>query len=187
MLALRFLLSEGRHADRRAPLAVAAVLLSFGVLLALIAGVGAWAVWTAGALVLGALPWVFVSFGRPYLPDDAMAGIAFAWRGERAGAWATAPPAGFLLAVTLADTLGLGTAVAVLAGCAGAVGHPWLVAWVERRHERATMLELTVLEQRFERITDARPPAPRPPAPAPTPAAQATQEWVPDFAEAPRS
>jgi hypothetical protein len=45
------------------------------------------------------------------------------------------------------------------------------------------MLDLTVLAQRFERITDARPPAEPEPEPAVDPGA--TQEWVPDFADEP--
>jgi hypothetical protein len=182
MPALRSLLSQGRYADHRARLAFAAVVLSFGLFLALVAGVGAWAVWTAGALVLAGLPWVFVAFGRPYLAEDAAAGIAFAWRGERAGAWATASPAGFLLVVTLVETLGLPAVLAVLGAPAAAVGYPWLVAWVERRHEAATLLELAVIEQRFAHITDARPEPPRF-APTAAPAFESTQEWTPDFAD----
>ena len=38
------------------------------------------------------------------------------------------------------------------------------------------MLDLSVLEQRFEQITDARPSEP--------PQPDATQEWTPDFADA---
>jgi hypothetical protein len=51
----------------------------------------------------------------------------------------------------------------VLACLAGAAGYTALLAWVERRYERLILLELTVLETRFERITDTRatPPQPR--------------------------
>jgi hypothetical protein len=120
---------------------------------------------------------VFVSYGRPYLFDDALAGIPFAWRGERAGVWATAPAGGFLLALYLVKVLGLGAALGILACPAAAAGYTALLVLVERRHEHAILLDLTVLEQRFEQIADARPPDP-------AAAGEATQEWTPDFADA---
>jgi len=186
MLALRSLV-ERWPADHRARLALAAVVLSFGLVLAVLAGIGAWAVWGAGALVLAALPWAFVSAGRPYLADDAMGGVPFAWRGERAGVWATAPAAGFLLALALAQTLDLGAVAAVLGCPLAAVAYTWLLAWTERRHEHSILLDLAVLEQRFEQITDARAPAAHSAAPDPqatqAPDPQATQEYIPVFAD----
>lgn len=175
MLELRSLVVERWPADHRARLALAAVGLSFLLVLAVLGGVGAWAVWGAGALVLAALPWVFVSAGRPYLADDAMAGIPFAWRGERAGVWATAPAAGFLLALVVVQSFGLGPVVGVVGCPVAAALYTWLLVWTERRHEHGTLLELTVLEQRFEQITDART--------APEPDPQATQEYVPTFGD----
>jgi hypothetical protein len=177
MHALRSIASERWSADHRVRLAVPAVVLTYALLLALLAGAGKWAVWGTGALVLAALPWVFVSFGRPYLYDDALEGVPFAWRGERAGVWATAPVAGFLLALTLVDLLDVPAVLAVLACPAAAAGYTGLLLWAERRYEHDALIELTVLEQRFEQITDARPAAP-------APLAQATQEWTPDFADA---
>jgi hypothetical protein len=176
MDALRSLASQRWSEDPRVRLAVPAVALTYGLLLALVAGAGAWAVWGTGALVLAALPWVFVSYGRPYLLDDAHAGIAFAWRGERAGVWATAPAGGFLLALSFVEVLGLPGLLGVIACPAAAAAYTALLVWVERRHERALMIDLTVLEQRFEQITDARPSEP--------PQPDATQEWTPDFADA---
>jgi len=175
MHALRSLASERLSADPRVRLAVPAVVLAYVLFLALVVGVGAWAVWGTGALVLAAAPWVFVSYGRPYLADDAEAGIPFAWRGERAGVWATAPAGGFLLALTLVKIGDLGALGVVLCPLAAA-GYTALLVWAERRHEHAVLLDLSVLEQRFEQITDARPPAP--------PEPEATQEWTPDFADA---
>jgi hypothetical protein len=176
MDALRSLASQRWSADPRVRLAVPAVALAYGLFLALVAGAGAWAVWGTGALVLAALPWVFVSYGRPYLLDDAHAGIAFAWRGERAGVWATAPAGGFLLAITFVDVLGLPGLLGFVACPAAAAAYTALLVWVERRHEHALMIDLTVVEQRFEQITDTRPPEP--------PQSDATQEWAPDFADA---
>ena len=72
--------------------------------------------------------------------------------------------------------LGLG-AFGVILCPAAAVGYTALLVFAERRHERSIVLELSVVEQRFEQITDARAPAPPPPG-------DATQEWTPDFADA---
>jgi hypothetical protein len=175
MDALRSLASY-RPTDHRVRLAVVAVVGTYLLFLALVAGVGAWAVWGTAALVLAAAPWVFVSYGRPYLAEDAEAGIPFAWRGERAGVWATAPAGGFLLALCFVKGLGLPGALGALACPLAAVGYTALLVLAERRHEASTMLELTVAEQRFEQITDNR-PAVTPPA------GEATQEWTPDFAD----
>jgi hypothetical protein len=182
MDALRSLAAERWSADHRVRLAVPAVVLTFALFVAVLAGAGATAIFAAAGLLLAALPWAFVSAGRPYLLDDALARIPFAWRGERAGVWATAPVAGFLLALVLIQVLGLPGALAILACPLAAVGYTWLLVAVERRHERALMLDLTVLEPRFEGITDARPPAPADEQPADP---GATQEWVPDFADEP--
>ena len=176
MLALRSLAAGIWSADHRVRLAVAAVVLVFALFVAVLAGLPGRAVVATGGLLLAALPWVFVSAGRPYLLDDALAGIPFAWRGERAGVWATAPVAGFLLALAVLQAADLPGALAILVCPGAAAVYAGLLVWVERRHERAVMLELTVLEQRFERITDAREPADDP---------QATREWIPDFADEP--
>ena len=170
---LRALAAEGWPADPRVRLAVPAVLVSFVAFIAVVAGIGAWVLWGAGALVLAALPWMFVTAGRPYLAEDAAAGVPFAWRGERAGVWATAPIAGFLLALAFARVLGLG-ALAILLCPAVAAAYTWLLVWVERRHESAAMVELNVLEQRFGRIADSRAAV----------ESQPTEGWVPDFADA---
>ena len=44
----------------------------------------------------------------------------------------------------------------MLALFAGAGGYTAFVAWVEARYERLILLDLAVLETRFERITDLR-------------------------------
>ena len=65
MHALRSLASERLSADPRVRLAVPAVVLAYVLFLALVVGVGAWAVWGTGALVLAAAPWVLVSLRAP--------------------------------------------------------------------------------------------------------------------------
>jgi hypothetical protein len=77
-------------------------------------------------------------------------------RGDRVGAWATAPGAGALIALYLCALVGLPTFLAVLVSFVGAGAYTALIAWVETRYERLILLELAVLETRFERITDAR-------------------------------
>ena len=49
----------------------------------------------------------------------------------------------------------------LLLAAAGAVAYPVLIAYVERRYERLILVDLTVLETRFEGITRATPPRPR--------------------------
>ena len=106
--------------------------------------------------MLAELPW-FLAFGARWrLLDDALAGVPFAWRGDRAGVWATAPVAGALVTLVLAAALGLPTVLAFLACLAGAALHTVALYCAESRYERAILLDLTVLELRFRRITDAR-------------------------------
>ncbi|MDA0179384.1 hypothetical protein OJ997_03675 [Solirubrobacter phytolaccae] len=105
---------------------------------------------------MGGLPWIFAFGGRWRLLDDALAGVPFWLRGDRTGVWATAPVAGALLALWLSALLGLPTALAVLASLVGASAYTALLAWNEQRYERLILLDLTVLETRFERITDLR-------------------------------
>jgi hypothetical protein len=144
-------------ADRRVALvagAGAAILLTF---VAVLAGAGAKAVWVGGTLTLAVFPWLLAFNGRPYLLEDALAGKPFAARGERAGVWATAPAAGALLALLLVAALGVGAFLGVLLCLAGAATYTGAIVHAERAYERSIYLDLTVLEQRFERITDTRP------------------------------
>ena len=64
--------------------------------------------------------------------------------------------AGALIALWLCAALSLPSFLAILTCLAGAVAYPALIAWVEARYERLILLDLTVLETRFERITDTR-------------------------------
>jgi len=68
----------------------------------------------------------------------------------------TAPIAGALLALWACALIGLPSWLAVLALFAGAGGYTAFVAWIEARYERLILLDLAVLETRFERITDLR-------------------------------
>ena len=120
------------------------------------AGGGGWALAWGGTAALGGLPWFFAFGARWRLLDDALAGVPFAWRGDRMGVWATAPVAGALLALWLSALLGLAPTLAVLMSFVGAGAYTWLLVWDERRYERLILLDLTVLETRFERITDLR-------------------------------
>ena len=113
-------------------------------------------------LALGGLPWVFAFGGRWRLLNDALAGVPFVWRGDRTGVWATAPVAGAVLALWLCAALSVSTFLATLLCLAGAIAYPALIAWVEARYERLILLDLTVLETRFERITDTRAPTAEP-------------------------
>jgi hypothetical protein len=164
MHALRSIAVELRDADHRVRAAVAAVAGTFLLLVAIVGGIPGTVVLICAALVLAALPWLFVSFGRPYLIEDAARDIPFAWRGERAGVWATAPPAGGLLALAVLQALHLGLAVAFLGGLVGAVAYTWLLVRTERHHERAIALELALVERRFGRIEDRREAEPDGPA-----------------------
>jgi hypothetical protein len=157
MLDLRSADPYRAAADRRVALvagAGAAILLTF---LAVLAGAGARAVWVGGTLTFALFPWLLAFNGRPFLLDDALAGKPFAARGERAGVWATAPAAGALLALLLVAALGAGAFLGLLLCLAGAGAYTGAIVRAERAYERAIYLDLAVLEQRFERITDARP------------------------------
>ena len=54
--------------------------------LAVFRGAGGWVVTVGAALALAELPWFFAFGARWRLLDDALAGIPFAWRGDRTGA-----------------------------------------------------------------------------------------------------
>ena len=156
MLDLRTLDPARQSADRRVALAIGYGALG-GVTFAVVAGGGGGLALAAGVVAaLGGLPWVFAFGGRWRLLDDAVAGVPFAWRGERMGVWATAPVAGALGALLVAAALGLPSGLALLACMAGAAGYTAAVAFVEARYERAILLDLTALELRFERIVDTR-------------------------------
>jgi len=156
MLDLRTLDPARQSADRRVALVIGYGALG-GVTFAVVAGGGGgWALAAGVVAALGGLPWVFAFGGRWRLLDDAVAGVPFAWRGERPGVWITAPVAGALGALLVAAALGLPSALALLACLAVAGGYTAAVAFVEARYERAIFLDLTVLELRFERIIDAR-------------------------------
>jgi hypothetical protein len=99
---------------------------------------------------------VFAFGGRWRLLDDALAGTPFVWRGDRAGVWATAPTTGTLATLAVAATLDFSTGLALFVSLLGGAAYTALIAWAERRYERAILLDLTVLELRFRRITDAR-------------------------------
>ncbi len=157
MLDLRSPDPHRAAADRRVALVAgggAVVLLTF---VAVLAGAGAKAVWVGGTLAFALFPWLLAFNGRPYLLDDALAGKPFAGRGERAGVWATAPAAGALLALLFVAALGVGAFPGLLLSLAGAAGYTALIVRSERAYERAIYLDLTVLELRFQAITDARP------------------------------
>ena len=85
-------------------------------------------------------------------------GVPFAWRGDRTGVWATAPVAGALGALVLVRRPRLLRAPRPALLPLGAAAYTALIAWSEARYERAIYLDLTVLELRFERITDTRAP-----------------------------
>ena len=107
---------------------------------------------------LAGLPWVFAFGGRWRLLYDAVAGVPFTWRGDRAGVWATAPAPGALLALLLSVCARAPRASLVfLASIAGAAGrHHGQCGSPRQRYERLILLDLTALEQRFERIVDTR-------------------------------
>src|SRR4051794_15321195 len=157
MLDLRTLDPARQTADRRVATAFAYGALGGFVLLALVAGAGAGVLVAGVVLALAGVPWVLAFNGRWRLLDDALDGIPFSWRGDRAGVWATAPIAGGLL--TLLVVSRLPGAPATFACCAGAAGYTALLAWVEARYERLILLDLTVLELRFGRITRVSPEA----------------------------
>ena len=165
MLDLRSLDPARQTADRRVALTIGYGALGTMTFAAVAAGGGGQALAIGVVGAVAGLPWVFAFGGRWRLLDDAVAGVPFTWRGDRAGVWATAPVAGALLALLLSVALGLPGFLALLASIAGAAGYTAAVWFAEQRYERLILLDLTALEQRFERITDTR--ASLSPRPAP--------------------
>ena len=82
--------------------------------------------------------------------------MPFWWRGERAGIWATAPFAGALVTLLLVAQFGPPLAFGFVAWMLGGAAYVALFVWIERRYEKAIMLDLTVLETRFDEITITR-------------------------------
>jgi hypothetical protein len=158
MLELRTPDPARQSADRRVALVIGYGAIGCTTLAAVAGGGGGWALASGGVLGLGGLPWLFAFGGRWRLLDDAVAGVPFEWRGDRTGVWATAPVAGALGVLLLCAAVGLPALLAVLACLLGAAGYAALVFWVEWRYERSVYLDLTALELRFERISDARVP-----------------------------
>lgn len=156
MLDLRSLDPARQTADRRVALVMGYGAVGCTTLGAVLGGGGGGALACGGIVALGGLPWVFAFGGRWRLLDDAVAGVPFAWRGDRTGVWATAPVAGALIALFAAVVLALPGALALLASLAGAAGYTAAVAWAEARYERAILLDLAALELRFARIIDTR-------------------------------
>jgi hypothetical protein len=156
MLDLRTLEPARQSADRRVALVAGFVVVATWTLASVATGGGGWALAWGGAAALGGLPWFFAFGARWRLLDDALAGVPFAWRGDRMGVWATAPVAGALLALVACATLGFSTGLTLLCCVLGAALYPAWVGWCEARYERAIYLDLTVLELRFQRITDTR-------------------------------
>jgi hypothetical protein len=158
MLDLRTLDPARQSADRRVALVAgfgADAVLTFA---AVAAGGGGGALVTGGALALCALPWYFAFGARWRLLDDALDGVPFVWRGDRSGVWATAPAAGALATLVLVAALGLPPFLAFMTCLAAAALYTALLAAAEARYERAVLLDLTVLELRFQRIIDTRTP-----------------------------
>jgi hypothetical protein len=151
MLDLRTLDPVRQTADRRVALAFGYGALWAVVFIALAAGAGGRVLVTGIVLALAGVPWAFAFNGRWRLLDDALDGIPFVWRGERAGVWATAPIAGALLTLLLVSWLP--NVLATFACLGGAAAYTALLAWVEARYERLILLDLSVLEQRFRRIS----------------------------------
>ena len=157
MLDLRTLEPARQSADRRVALVAGFVVVATCTLASVAAGGGGWALAWGGTAALGGLPWFFAFGARWRLLADALDGVPFAWRGDRMGVWATAPVAGALLALVLCVTLGFSSALTLLSCLLAAALYTAWVVWSEARYERAILLDLTVLELRFERIIDARP------------------------------
>jgi hypothetical protein len=156
-LALRSLDPARSSSDRRVAFALGYGLLGFGTLFAVLAGAGGWAIAAGGVVALAGAPWLLAFGGRWRLLDDALAGVRFAWRGDRAGVWATAPLAGALATLfALAALGGVSTGWGIVLCLLGAGLYTWLLASTERRYERLVCLDLVVLELRFERITASR-------------------------------
>ena len=160
MLDLRTLEPARQSADRRVALVAGFVVVATCTLASVAAGGGGWALAWGGTAALGGLPWFFAFGARWRLLDDALDGVPFAWRGDRAGVWATAPVAGALGVLVLSAALGFSSGLTLLCCVLGAAAYTALIAWCEARYERAIYLDLTVLELRFQRILDTRPPSP---------------------------
>ena len=156
MLDFRTLDPARQSADRRVALVAGFVVVATCTLASVAAGGGGWALAWGGTAALGGLPWFFAFGARWRLLDDALDGVPFAWRGDRMGVWATAPVAGALGTLTLVAALGLPGALALLCCLLGAALYTALIAWSEACYERAIFLDLTVLELRFQAITDTR-------------------------------
>src|SRR4051812_10810652 len=155
MLDVRTLVPARQTADRRVVVAFAYGALGALVFFAVAAGASLDVLVAGAVLALAGAPWAFAFNGRARLFDDALRGVPFLWRGDRAGVWATAPIAGALLVLLVVS--GLPSAVVTLACLAGAVAYPALIARAEQRYERAILLDLAVLERRFKRITRVQP------------------------------
>ena len=153
---LRTLDPARQSADRRVALVAGFVIVATCTLVSVTAGGGGWALAWGGAAALGGLPWFFAFGARWRLLDDALDGVPFAWRGDRMGVWATAPVSGALLTLVLCAALGFSSGLTLLCCLLGAALYTAAIAWSEARFERAIYLDLTVLELRFERITDNR-------------------------------
>lgn len=160
MLDLRTIDPVRQSADRRVALVIGFGAIAVATCAAVAAGAGGGAILAGAALALAELPWFFAFGARWRLLDDALAGVPFAWRGDRTGVWATAPVAGALCMLVLVAALGFPGVLALLACLAGGGGYTALLAWSERRYERSILLDLTVMELRFRRITANRPPSP---------------------------
>jgi hypothetical protein len=156
MLDLRSLDPARQTADRRVALAIGYGAIGSMTFAAVAAGGGGRALALGVVAAVAGLPWVFAFGGRWRLLDDAVAGVPFVWRGDRTGVWATAPVAGALLGLTLAVLLSFPGFLAFLVSLAGAAGYTAALWFAEQRYERLILLDLTALEQRFERIIDTR-------------------------------
>ena len=157
MLDLRSLDPARQTADRRVALAIGYGALGSMTFAAVAAGGGGRALALGVVLALAGLPWVFAFSGRWRLLDDAIArrAVRVARRsrrrlGDRAGRaarcwrccsrWRSGCPG----------------ALALLASSPARPATPPRCRLVEQRYERLILLDLTVLEQRFERIIDTR-------------------------------
>ena len=156
MLDLRTLDPTRQTADRRVVVAYGYGAVAVVVFFALAAGAPVEVLVVGAVLALAGVPWVFAFNGRERLFDDALRGVPFLWRGDRAGVWATAPITGALFTLLLVSEWP--GALATLACLVGAIAYTALIAWVEQRYERLILLDLTVLETRFKRITRVTPP-----------------------------
>jgi hypothetical protein len=157
MLDLRSTDPRRAAADRRVVIVWTYTTLVVVTFVAVLGGAGLAAVWVAGTLAFAGFPWLLAFEGRPDLLNDALAGRSFAERGQRPGVWAFAPVSGALLGLLVVAALHVGTLLGLLICLAAGALHTAAIARMERAYERSIYLELTVLEQRFEAITDARP------------------------------